>query len=140
MGATASDMAATGLDNIDSMKALLGPISKLSDKTASFARATVLSTETINAMGETFSQVNSALSILVGVAVSMILLSSVFIFYNAGAGSGAQLANNIATLILAILVVISLGMLKLTFYGVNTILFDETNGTLLALRNMLAPK
>jgi hypothetical protein len=124
------------INNTNGLEDLKAPLSQAANVARKAIVASVLSEKTLTGIREELNNVHLGISILMGVLVVMILISLVFLIYNA-VHDTSGLANNIITLTLAIMVTISFAVLKGAFYGIDLLLFDNQTGAIRVMKNML---
>ena len=87
----------------------------------------------------TLTSVGTALNIMMGVMVMLIIVSLVFIFYYiSDPETSAHIANvnNIVTLSMSMGIILSLIMIKVSFSGLNMVLFDNMHGLIPTLKKV----
>lgn len=123
-------------------------LSMLQDQLSQFRGTTtkamvdsVLSDATINSIHDIFLKINTGFNVLIGVIVLLIIISIALLIYSAISDpSPIQIAHGAVALTLTLSVVVSFVILKLAFYGLDTILFENSSGVFRVVKAVINEK
>ena len=125
--------AGSGYDSLGDLVNVIGTVSNASEK---FNKTGDM---ILTSFHGTLASVGVALNIMIGVMVMLIIVSLVFIFYYVSdPETSANIANvnNIVTLSLSMGIILSLLMIKVSFSGLNMVLFDNMHGLIPTLKKV----
>jgi hypothetical protein len=133
-----------GYDSLESVAEIVKVVGKFTNASEKFNKtgdmiltSTILSDSMVETIHGTLESVGTALNIMMGVTVMLIIVSLVFIFYfiyEPETSATISNINNIVTLSLSMGIILSLIMIKVSFSGFNMILFDSMHGLIPTLK------